>query len=109
VPAGFDPAAVPRENEDGLDLRLDGDRTWTAGADAVAGPYRSLGRRADETICSWSVAEGVSTSSEGNVGSGGRTVASGVTILPDVPLRVVLEDGQVLSTGGCEPWIYYGP
>jgi len=39
----------------------------------------------------------------------GSTVAAGFTDTADDVQRVLVETGETLESGGCQPWIYYGP
>lgn len=112
VPAGFNPAAVPARNDDGLETRMDGDETWVAGSDVVPGPYRSMGTRFASSLCSWSIASAAVETESGGGGADGPvrpTVDAGVSTGRDVPIRIVLLPGERLQSGGCDTWVYYGP
>jgi hypothetical protein len=109
VPPEFDPGSVPRENADGRALVLEGDHEWTGDREAVAGPFRSLGKRPEAAICSWSVSDAATDAGGGAAGKFYPTVESGVDKVGDGVQRLVLEPGQTLTSVGCQPWVYYGP
>jgi len=111
---GFNPDTVPSKNPDGYLLRLEGDGWWVGGTQAVPGPYRSMGPREPGGHCSWSVSEPAPSTSAGagrggSDGTLGSTVAAGFTDTADDVQRVLVETGETLESGGCQPWIYYGP
>jgi hypothetical protein len=108
VPAGFSPDG-PAENEDGRALRIDGDGAWLVGRDIAAGFYRSMGPRPGEALCSWSVEAPGGDRSRAANSKPAPTVDAGVTNSPDGVQRVVLQDGETFSSGGCDTWVYYGP
>lgn len=113
IPDGWDASAVPRENPDGLSLIVDvdtQDHPLVVGIDIIAGPYRSLGPRGPGP-CSWSINAPADPSSGRGSSDGplSPTIASGVSTTQNDVLRIWLERGQTFDTGGCQPWVYYGP